>query len=69
MEFARTLDVVNKLATNEKVQYIAKLFRKTFSTSLYKNNLSEYEEYLRRLEYISVRELELLSRNIAKEKR
>lgn len=59
-EFARTLDVVNKLSTNEKIQYIAKLFKKTFSSNLYKENLSEFEEYLRKLEYVSIRELKLL---------
>lgn len=60
MEFAKTLDVVNRLATNDKVKYIAMLFSKTFSNQFYRTHISEYEEYLRRLEYISCRELDLL---------
>lgn len=60
MEFARTLDVVNRLASNEKVTYIAKLFKKTFSNELNRDNISEYEEYLRRLDFISCREIDLL---------
>lgn len=61
MEFARMYDVVNRLASNEKVQYIANLFKKTFSNKEeFHNHLSEYEEYLGRLEHISIRELDLL---------
>lgn len=61
MEFGRTLEIVDRLAVNEKVKYIAKLFRKSFELGAFKENISEYEEYLKRLENISIRELNLLN--------
>ncbi len=59
MEFARTLDVINKLSSNDKVMYIAKLFKACFLE--YDNiDVYEYEEYLIRINDLSYRELELL---------
>lgn len=60
MEYARMLDVVNRLATNEKVKYIANLFKRTFSNEGDHKNIPEFEEYLHRLDYMSYREIDLL---------
>lgn len=60
LEFARTLDVVNRLATNKKLKYIATLFKRTFSQETYKEHIPEFEEYLFRLDRVSFRELDLL---------
>lgn len=60
MEYARMLDVVNRLATNEKVKYIANLFKRTFSNGCDPKNIPEFEEYLHRLDYMSYREIDLL---------
>lgn len=59
MEFIKMIEVVNKLASNEKVVYIANLFRSSFiETNNY--NTSEFEEYLFRLNDLSLREINIL---------
>lgn len=59
IEFGKTMDVINKLAQNEKLIYISGLFKNTFITKD-KYDVSEYEEWLRRLDELSYREIELL---------
>lgn len=59
MEFAKTLDVINKLANNDKVKYIARLFKTSFfEISTY--DISEYEEFLNRINDLSYKEIEIL---------
>lgn len=60
MEYARMLDVVNRLATNEKLVYIANLFKKSVPNMICHDGVAEFEEYLYRLDYISYREIDLL---------
>jgi hypothetical protein len=59
MEFARTLDVINKVSQNEKVIYIANLFKKSFVKRDH-YDLNRFEEYLHRLDFLSLQEIELL---------
>ena len=54
MELARTLEVLNRLATNEKVLYIANLFKHTFLLAG-DRDIDLYEENLKRLEELSIR--------------
>lgn len=61
MEFAKTLDVVNRLHSNDKLDYIAKLFKKSFvERSVNEYDANAFEEHLHRLEYLSEREIKLL---------
>lgn len=59
MEFAKTIDVINKLARNEKIIFIASLFKNTFITNEI-SDIDEYEEWLYCLDTMSYRELEIL---------
>ena len=52
MELARTLEVLNRLATNEKVLYIANLFKHTFLLAG-DRDIDLYEENLKRLEELA----------------
>lgn len=61
MEFLRTLDVVNRLTQNDKVLYIAKLFKNSFVLkNIDEFDIDLYEEYLHRLDYLSLKEIDLL---------
>lgn len=60
MEYARMIDVVNRLATNKKLKYIANLFKKCVPNMCTYEGIAEFEEYLYRLDYISYREIDLL---------
>ena len=59
VNFAKTLGVVNKLATNDKVKYFANLLKNTYfmNNSI---NADTYDEYLNILEDISFREIQYL---------
>ena len=59
MEFGRTLDAINRLAQNEKVIYIAALFKNTF---IIKNSYDtdQYEEWLKCIDDLSYRQIEIL---------
>lgn len=59
LEFANTLAAVDRLATNDKVKYIANLFKNTFCVKG-KKNIDEYEEWLQNLITLSYREIEIL---------
>ena len=59
MEFMKTLDVVNRLSSNNKVKYLANLFKNSYITTK-ERNLDEYEEWLNRLSDLSYREIILL---------
>ena len=61
MELARTLEVLNRLATNEKVLYIANLFKHTFLLAG-DRDIDLYEENLKRLEELSIREITILAK-------
>ena len=59
IELSRTIDVINRLAQNDKVAFIARLFKKEFiDTDEY--NIDQYEEYLHRLDYLSLKEINIL---------
>lgn len=58
MEFARLVDVVNKLRTNQKIEYLANLFKNTIKEN--EKEFDEYEEFLQKMNDLSYRELELL---------
>lgn len=60
MEFAKAVDVVNRLRTNQKVKYIAKLFVNTIKED--DRNYDEFEEFLQKIGDLSFRELDLLIR-------
>lgn len=59
-EFAKVLDVVNRLSTNHKIKYIAKLFKNSYTEFESLEGISEFEEYLHKLSNISYREIDLL---------
>lgn len=59
IEFLKMIDVVNKLSSNEKIKYIAKLFRSSFIESP-DYNTSEFEEFLYRINDLSLREIDIL---------
>ena len=61
MELARTLEVLNRLATNEKVLYIANLFKHAFLLAG-DRDIDLYEENLKRLEELSIREITILAK-------
>lgn len=61
MEFLRTMDVVNRVSQNDKIAYIAKLFKKSFVIkNIDEFDVDQYEEYLHRLDYLSLKEIDLL---------
>lgn len=59
MEFAKTLEAVNKVTVNEKVKYFAYLFSNSYCINE-KIETDEYDEYLRILEDLSLREIQYL---------
>lgn len=59
MNFAKTLDVVNRLASNDKVVYLGNLLKNSYFTTDKINNC-EYEEYLALLSELSYREIFIL---------
>lgn len=59
MSMAKALEVINRTSQNDKVKYIANLFKKSF-VYIDKYNLNQYEEFLHRLDYLSLREIDLL---------
>ncbi len=58
MSFAKMFDVVRKLITNDKLNFIVKLYKNLIIQD--ERNYNEFEEYLRRLDELSFRELEIL---------
>lgn len=59
IEFANTINAIDKLAANDKIKYIANLFKNTFCVSA-KRNIDEYDEWLQNLMSLSYREIEML---------
>ncbi|MBK5261061.1 MAG: hypothetical protein JJE17_00630 [Peptostreptococcaceae bacterium] len=59
MNFAKTLEAVNRLSTNDKVQYFANLLKNSYFTNEKTEN-NEYEEWLRILSELSYREINYL---------
>lgn len=59
VNYARTLEAVKRLATNDKVKYFGNLIRKGYLSGEHIQN-SEFEEYLEILNTMSYREIELL---------
>lgn len=61
MEFLRTMDVVNRISQNDKVIYIARLFKKSFVVrDISEFDVDQYEEFLHRLDFLSLKEIDLL---------
>lgn len=58
-EFFRMIEVANKLKSNEKVIYLANLFKNSFITSS-SYNFDQFEEYLLRINDLSFREIGFL---------
>lgn len=58
MSFAKMLDVARKLITNDKLDYLARLYKNLISQD--EKDYDEYEEFLRRLDELSFREIEML---------
>lgn len=58
ISFAKMLDVSRKLITNDKLDYLVRLYKNLVIQDEKKYN--EYEEYLRRLDELSFREIEIL---------
>lgn len=59
LNFAKTLEAVNRLASNDKIRYFANLIKNGYFTSdKIENDL--FEEYLRLLSTLSYREIEYL---------
>lgn len=59
MSMAKTLEVINRTSQNDKVKYIANLFKRSF-VAVDEYNLNQFEEFLHRLDYLSIREIDLL---------
>lgn len=59
MGFIKATEAVNRLSTNDKVIYIANLFKNTFCIEGEKN-IDEYEEWLANLSSLSYREINIL---------
>lgn len=57
MKIAKTIDIVNRLMSNEKVKYMANLLKNSIKEQ---DNSDLFEEQLRKLDTLSVREIELL---------
>jgi hypothetical protein len=58
-EFFKMIEVANKLTSNEKVVYLANLFKNSFISNS-NCSLDEFEEYLLRLNDLSFREIGIL---------
>lgn len=58
ISFAKMLDVSRKLITNDKLDYLVRLYKNLVIQD--EKNYNEYEEYLRRLDELSFREIEIL---------
>lgn len=52
------LDVARKLITNDKLEYLARLYKNLIIEE--EKNYNLYEEYLRRLDELSFKEIEIL---------
>lgn len=61
MELAKTMEVLNRLAMNEKIIYIANLFCNSFLQGE-ERNIDLYEKNLKRLDDLSVREITILAK-------
>lgn len=61
MELAKTMEVLNRLATNEKIIYIANLFRNSLLQGE-ERDIDLYEENLKRLDDLSIREITILAK-------
>lgn len=59
MEFAKTMEVVNKLIRNDKVKYLANLLKNSIKDK--ERDVDEFEELLNKLATLSLRELDLLN--------
>lgn len=60
IEFAKTQEVVIRLANDKKVQFICNLFTKYFLQECNGGNIDIYEEFLNQITTLSYREIELL---------
>lgn len=58
LSFAKMYDVARKLITNDKVHYLARLYKNLIVSE--DKNYDVYEEYLQRLDELSFKELEIL---------
>lgn len=58
LEFARTIDVVNRLIRNDKVKYLARLLKNSIQDR--ERDVDEFEELLDKIATLSLREMELL---------
>lgn len=58
ISFAKMLDVVRRLITNDKLDFLANLYKNLVAQD--EKNYDEYEEFLRRLDELSFREIEIL---------
>lgn len=58
ISFAKMLDVARKLITNDKLDFLVRLYKNLVTQD--EKDYSEYEEYLRRLDELSFREIEIL---------
>lgn len=59
LKIAKTIDVVNKLIRNGKIKYMANLLKNSIREK--DDNCDVFEERLKKLDSLSVREIELLS--------
>lgn len=59
MEFAKTMEVVNRLIRNDKIKYLAYLLKNSIKDK--KRNIDEFEEVLSKFNTLSMREIELLN--------
>lgn len=59
MEFAKLLDVIDRLSTNTKVEYLGKLFKNSMLSND-DDKFDRFEEYLYRFNELSNREIEIL---------
>lgn len=58
ISFAKMLEVARKLITNDKLDYLVRLYKNLLTQD--EKNYNEYEEYLHRLDELSYREIEIL---------
>ncbi len=59
-EFAKTLDLINRLANDKKLDFICNCFGVYFLTEYHGNDIDQYEEFLDHLSTLSFREIEIL---------
>ena len=59
MEFYKLIEVVDRLSTNTKVEYLGKLFKNTVLSET-ENKYDNFNEYLYRFKEMSEREIEVL---------